>query len=203
MTKKSEKESTLYYFYSQGCGYCKKLDPIVEELNNNGHDILRLDLSDKDNAGLRREIENKYDLRCGTPFLVDGSSGNHICGFREKDIIEMWANGEEVPEPPKPTGPPPTPPQDFDNSEEVETWRKDYQEWYNDNQHLPNLPDWQEMLERLKMRKVQYENKVNNPPGPVGEKLVKMERGIQNRLKSLEAKMMIIEDKLDEIIGHE
>ena len=28
----AKKESTLYYFYSVGCGFCKKLDPIIDEL---------------------------------------------------------------------------------------------------------------------------------------------------------------------------
>ena len=27
------KESTLYYFYSVGCGWCKKTEPLVDELN--------------------------------------------------------------------------------------------------------------------------------------------------------------------------
>ena len=66
----TKKESTLYYFYSVGCGYCKQLDPIIDELIKEGHDILRLDLSESDNQGLHREIENKYDLRCGTPFIM-------------------------------------------------------------------------------------------------------------------------------------
>ena len=79
MSKKSKKESTLYYFHSVGCAFCKRIDPIVEKLNDEGYDILRLDLSEKDNQGLHREIENKYDLRCGTPFLVDGSNGRNIC----------------------------------------------------------------------------------------------------------------------------
>ena len=39
-------ESTLYYFYSVGCGFCKRVDPIIDELNKEGHDILKLDLSD-------------------------------------------------------------------------------------------------------------------------------------------------------------
>ena len=34
MAKKSKKESTLYYFYSTGCAFCKQIDPIVEKLNN-------------------------------------------------------------------------------------------------------------------------------------------------------------------------
>ena len=83
MSKKSKKQSTLYYFHSVGCAFCKQIDPIVEKLNNEGYDILRLDLSESDNQGLHREIENKYNLRCGTPFLVDGSNGKNICGQQQ------------------------------------------------------------------------------------------------------------------------
>ena len=42
-TKDESKESTLYYFYSVGCGFCKKAEPIVDELNKDGHNILKLD----------------------------------------------------------------------------------------------------------------------------------------------------------------
>ena len=47
MSKKSKKKSTLYYFHSVGCAYCKQVEPIVDELNSNGYDIIKLDLSDK------------------------------------------------------------------------------------------------------------------------------------------------------------
>ena len=33
-SKKSKKESTLYYFTSTGCAFCKQIDPIIEKLNN-------------------------------------------------------------------------------------------------------------------------------------------------------------------------
>ena len=54
MTKKSKKESTLYYFYSVGCGFCKKMDPIIDELNKKGHNILKLDFY----TGLFIELKN-------------------------------------------------------------------------------------------------------------------------------------------------
>ena len=56
MTKKTKKQSTLYYFHSVGCAFCKKVDPIVEKLNNEGYDILRLDLVEEDNQGLKNEL---------------------------------------------------------------------------------------------------------------------------------------------------
>ena len=133
-----EEESTLYYFYSVGCGFCKKMDPIIDELNKEGYDILRLDLSDKDNQGLKNELSKKYNKQCGTPWLIDASNGNQVCGYREKNDILKWVNGEDIPAPPRPNGIPPRPPFLNASDEEVTKWKKDYNEWLDNNQHLPD-----------------------------------------------------------------
>jgi len=133
-----EEESTLYYFYSVGCGFCKKIEPIIDELNKVGHDILRLDLSEKDNQGLKNELSKKYNKQCGTPWLIDASNGNQVCGYREKDIIEKWVNGEDIPAPPKPNGMPPRPPFMNAKKSEVTKWKKDYNKWLKNNLHLPD-----------------------------------------------------------------
>ena len=159
-------ESTLYYFYSVGCGWCKKTEPLIDELNEAGYDILKLDLTDKDNQELNKQLKEKYGKQCGTPWLIDAESGNNICGFREKDIIEKWAKGEEIPEPPKPKGPPPPPPQDFDNEEQVKTWREGYEKWMKENDHMPNLPEPDAMLQRLKQQKQMMEQRQAQQAGP-------------------------------------
>ena len=46
------KNPELYYFYAIGCGFCKRVDPIVDELIKEGHNILRLDVAETDNQGL-------------------------------------------------------------------------------------------------------------------------------------------------------
>ena len=132
-----KKESTLYYFYSVGCVFCKKLDPIIDELIKEGHDILKLDLADKDNQGLKKELSDKYKKQCGTPWLIDASNGNQICGFRDKDTIMRWINGEDIPAPPRPNGVPPRPPFMDASEEEVDKWKEDYNKWLGNNQHLP------------------------------------------------------------------
>jgi len=138
MVKKTKKESTLYYFYSVGCGFCKKMDPIIDELNKKGHNILKLDLADKDNQGLKNELSKEYKKQCGTPWLIDASNGNQVCGYREKDIIEKWVNGEDIPAPPKPNGVPPRPPFMNATDEEVKTWKDGYNKWLGNNEHLPD-----------------------------------------------------------------
>ena len=185
----AKKESSLYYFYSVGCGWCKKAEPIVDELNESGdYDILKLDLSEKDNQELNKQLKEKYGKQCGTPWLIDAETGNNICGFREKDIVEKWAKGEEIPEPPKPKGPPPPPPQDFENEEQVKTWRDGYDKWSKENNHMPNLPKADDMLNRLKQQKQMMEQK-------------QAQQG-QQPSGNLDARMSVMEQKLDRLLNH-
>ena len=133
----TKKESTLYYFTSTGCAFCKRIDPIIEKLNEDGYNILRLDLIETDNQGLKKELENKYNKRCGTPWLIDASNGNNICGAATKENIQKWVNGETIPAPPKPKGMPPRPPFMQAPDAEVKEWKTNYNKWLDDNQHLP------------------------------------------------------------------
>ena len=182
------KESTLYYFYSVGCGWCKKTEPLIDELNESGdYEILKLDLAEKDNQELNKQLKEKYGKQCGTPWLIDSESGNNICGHREKDIIEKWAKGEKIPEPPKPKGPPPPPPQDFDNEEQVKTWREGYEKWMKENDHMPNLPKADDMLNRLKQQKQMMEQR-------------QAQQAQQNG--NLEARISVMEQKLDRLLNH-
>ena len=145
--KTKQKESTLYFFYTQGCGWCKKAIPLIDELNKEGYDILKLDLVDGDNKNLQDEIKKEYKHQCGTPYFVDAESGYTICGFRDKDTIEKWAKGEEIPKPVKPTGPPPKPPLMGSSKKEEKKWIKEYDEWLKKNDKLPNTKTADEVLE--------------------------------------------------------
>ena len=115
-----EEESTLYYFYSVGCGFCKKLEPIIDKLNTEGHNILKLDLAEKDNQWLKKELSDNYKKQCGTPWLIDANTGNQVCGWRDKETIMKWIGGEDIPIPPTPNGMPPrVPPMTAKKSEVV------------------------------------------------------------------------------------
>ena len=159
-SKKSEEsnESQLYYFYSEGCGWCKRANPIVDELISEGHEILKLDLADGDNRKLQEEIKKTYNKQCGTPWFIDGSTGNEICGFREKDIIKKWVKGEEIPAPPRPTGPMPKPPFHDASEKDVDGWKKQYEEWSEKNKHLPKIQTADEILARPRPK--------SDPPRP-------------------------------------
>ena len=157
--EETEQESNLYFFYTQGCGWCKKVIPHIDTLIKEGYDILKLDLADGDNRKLQDEVKKEYNHQCGTPYFVDTKTGNTICGFREKDVLEKWANGEEIPAPPRPKGPMPKPPL-FGSSKGDETkWKKEYKKWSKENSHLPNLQSADQILERPRP-------KTDPPPPP-------------------------------------
>ena len=134
---KSSQESPWYVFCSQGCGFCKKAEPVIEELNNEGYNILKLDVAEGDNAKLAQELKTEYNTQCGTPWFINAETGKGVCGFREKDVIKKWLDGEDIPAPPQPKGMPPRPPYKGATKKEETTWKKDYNNWLKDNEHLP------------------------------------------------------------------
>ena len=136
-TVEKTQESPWYVFCSTGCGFCKKAEPVIEELNNEGYDILVLDMAEPDNAKLNKELQTEYKTSCGTPWFINAETGKGICGFREKDVLEKWLAGEDIPAPPRPTGPPPKPPLMGATSAEETAWRKEYGSWLKDNKHMP------------------------------------------------------------------
>jgi thiol-disulfide isomerase/thioredoxin len=156
-----EEASPWYYFYSVGCGFCKKLEPIIDELNDNGNDILKLDLSIVDNKNLKMELEKEYNTtpekpRCGTPWLINAETGKQICGYRDKDTIRKWLDGEDIPPPPRPKGPIPKLPFHGASKKEISEWKKEYKKWSEENKHLPNVKSAKELLERPRPK--------SNPP---------------------------------------
>ena len=140
------KESTLYFFYTVGCGWCKKAEPIIEELNTEGHDILRLDLAEPDNKSIVEDLKQKHNIKCGTPLFINSETGHHVCGYREKDIMLKWLAGEDIPPPPKPTRPAPRVPFHDARPNETNNWKVDYEDWVDENSHLPNLKTADELL---------------------------------------------------------
>ena len=140
-TEETEEElSPWYVFCSTGCGFCKKSEPVIEELNNEGYDILTLDLSEPDNQALNKELQEEYGARCGTPWFINADTGKQICGYRDKNVLLKWLAGEDIPEPPRPTGPPPRIPFHGSTNEENITWKGAYNKWLKDNKHMGD--DW-------------------------------------------------------------
>ena len=132
--------SPWYYFFSTGCGWCKKATPVVEGLIEDGYDILMLDLAEPDNQQLNKELQTEYKTQCGTPWFINADTGKQICGFREKDVLELWLKGEDIPEPPRLTGQMPKVPFHGSTNKENIAWKKEYKKWLKENNHMGE--DW-------------------------------------------------------------
>ncbi len=158
-----EQSSPLYYFYSVGCGFCKKADPIVDELINEGHDILKLDTAEPENRQIVEELKKEYKVQCGTPWFINAETGKGVCGYREKNIIEKWLNGEDIPAPPRPTAPMPKPPLMGASGKEETKWKKEYKKWSEENSHLPNIQSANQILSRPRPK-----TEPPKPPNPQG-----------------------------------
>jgi len=97
-----------------------------------------------------------------------------------------WVNGEEIPAPPKPKGPPPPPPQDFDNKEEVDKWKEGYGKWAKENDHMPNLPKPEQMLQRLQQQK----------------KMMEQRQQQQMAGGNMDPRISVLEAKIDKLCKH-
>ena len=145
-TKKITKRGNVFYIMSPQCGWCKKADPIVKELTDGGYKITTIDATKPEGQQQSNEIKQKWGIQCGTPLFVEEKTGQNVCGFREKEILSKWLDGEELPAPPTPKSPMPRPP--FLNADEgeVNDWKENYNKWSEENKHLPGLKSAEELL---------------------------------------------------------
>lgn len=87
---------TLYEFYGEGCPHCEKMEPKVEELQEEEDvEVEQLEVwHDEENA----EMMDKYDegFCGGVPFFFNTESEEWICGETDMETLKAWANGDAV-----------------------------------------------------------------------------------------------------------
>ena len=92
-------------------------------------------------------------------FVISGSfqsnadTGENICGFREKDVLTKWLNGEHIPAPPRVKGRMPKPPLQGASEKEETTWTGEYNKWLQENDHMgEDFKSKQRKLEQYRTR---------------------------------------------------
>ena len=146
-TKAKKENHDLLYIMNPGCGWCKKADPVVEELVKAGYDITTLDMNIPEQAERANSAKSKFQAQCGTPLFLDAETGNMACGFREKDVLEKWAKGEEMPAPaPRPAA---------DERKKPENWKLEYI-WLdgNDTKNLRSKVRYSKIVPQANLLKV-------------------------------------------------
>ncbi len=81
---------TLYFFYGKECPHCQKMEPRVDNLEDAGFDIERLETwHDEENA---EKLEELDDGKCGgVPFFYNTETEEWICGEASFSELEEWA----------------------------------------------------------------------------------------------------------------
>ena len=74
-------KSELLYIMNPNCGWCKKSDPVVDELIKDGYKITTLNVSMPPDSKKANEAKEKHGASCGTPLFLDAETGNMVCGF--------------------------------------------------------------------------------------------------------------------------
>ena len=73
---------SVYYFFRAGCHFCEQEDPIIENLTNEGYNIVWMDV------GIHQDYIEKYGVS-GTPTFL-ASNGERHAGFLEYDALKAW-----------------------------------------------------------------------------------------------------------------
>ncbi|MDY6788485.1 MAG: hypothetical protein SVV03_00835 [Candidatus Nanohaloarchaea archaeon] len=86
---------TLYFFYGKECPHCQSMEPLVENLEDEGFEVEWLETwHDEENAEKKEELD---DGKCGgVPFFYNTESDQWICGETSFMELEKWAEGEKI-----------------------------------------------------------------------------------------------------------
>jgi len=88
-SEKIEKGTVLIDFYSDSCIPCKKLNPVLSELETELADKVSVF---KINTNFDLEVAQKYEVK-STPTLIlfkDGTEVDRKSGFQSKDVLISW-----------------------------------------------------------------------------------------------------------------
>jgi len=79
----------IYYFTADWCNPCKKVKPIVEEMNR--ENLIKFQMIDVDSE---MELAKRFDIKSVPTFILieDGVEVKRITGAQTKDQLEKFIN---------------------------------------------------------------------------------------------------------------
>jgi len=84
----------LMEFYGKECGHCKKMDSLVEKLEQElGLKVQRMEVwHDEENQ--KKFVDEARGICQGVPFFVNTETQKTICGEASYEELKSWASGE-------------------------------------------------------------------------------------------------------------
>jgi len=85
----------LIFFYGSDCPHCIKMDKIVNQLNEEGFNIKKLEVWDnKENDNFMISLDKGDDECGGVPFFYNENNNKSLCGEVSYNKMKEWAEGK-------------------------------------------------------------------------------------------------------------
>ena len=175
--------SPIYFFTRSGCTWCKKMQPVIEDINKTLTDEQKIEIHNIDVERSRviyDSVVRQLQIKSVTPLLYNSNIGTHLLGYRDKKNIVQFLRAENITQK-KPLSPMPK----FDINESTKkdfaNWKKSVILWYEKNKNdLPtNVISQERMINMVYTQFMAYRTK----PKTVEERLTTLEEKVEQLLK--------------------
>ena len=175
--------SPIYYFTRSGCGWCKKMQPSIEQINNTLSDEQKIQIHNIDEEKSKviyNSIINRYKLKRIVPMLYNSNIGTYLIGYQDKRNVEQFLKANPLKER-KPLSPMPTFDIQESNKKDFDNWKKSVILWYEKNKNdLPtNVISQEKMIGMVHNQFMAYRTK----PKTIEDRLSVLEEKVEKLLK--------------------
>ena len=175
--------SPIYFFTRSGCSWCKKMQPSIDEINNDLSDEQKIQIHNIDeekSKTIYNSIVTRYKLKRLVPILYNSNIGSYLLGYQDKKNVQQFLKANPLKER-KPLTP--MPKFDINNStkKDFENWKKSVILWYEKNKNdLPtNVISQEKMIDMVYTQYMAYRTK----PQTIEDRLSALEEKVEKLLK--------------------
>jgi len=179
--------SPIYYFTRSGCGWCKKMQPSIEQINNTLSDEQKIQIHNTDeekSKSIYNSLIARYELKRIEPMLYNSNIGSYLLGYQDKKNVQQFLKANPLKEK-KPLTPMPKFDIDKSTKKDFEKWKKDVILWYGKNKNdLPsNVISQGKMIDMVYTQFMAHQTK----PVKIEDRLSKLEEKVELILKKISA----------------
>ena len=179
--------SPIYYFTRSGCGWCKKMQPSIEQINNTLSDEQKIQIHNTDeekSKSIYHSIITRHKLKRIVPMLYNSNIGTYLLGYQDKKNVQQFLKANPLKER-KPLTPMPKFDIDKSTKKDFEKWKKDVILWYGKNKNdLPsNVISQGKMIDMVYTQFMAHQTK----PVKIEDRLSKLEEKVELILKKIKA----------------
>jgi len=167
--------SPIYFFTRSGCGWCKKMEPSIKEINNTLNEeqkIQILSIDDQKSKVIYNNIIRVSRVQEVVPFMYNSNIGTTLLGYKDKKDIKKFLRAESIDDK-KPIELLPRFEIKTSSKKDFDIWKKDVILWYEKNKNdLPsNVIPKERMIDMVYTQFMAHRTK----PLTIEERLTKLE----------------------------